>query len=87
LRVDEPLHAGYGPVGAGDQSGGVCGGDLALLLQHDYFGAEALKVGERVLELVLAQLGARAVELADQPRLILCGVLADTITLPILADG
>jgi hypothetical protein len=71
------LHASYRFVGTGYQNRGVLIGDLALLVEGHDLNAEALKVGEGVLELALAQLGARAVEFADQARLVLGSVLAD----------
>src|SRR5215210_6944315 len=51
-------------------------GNLALLVESHYLGPEALEVGEGVGKLALAQLGTRAVELADQTRLVLGSVLA-----------
>jgi hypothetical protein len=59
------------------QNQGVLVGDLALLIESYDFGAKALKVGECVLELALAQLDTRAVELADQASVVFGGVLAD----------
>jgi hypothetical protein len=54
LRVDETLHARYRLVGSGYQSQGVLMVDLALLVERNNLSAEALKVGECVLELALA---------------------------------
>src|SRR5215213_8536007 len=77
LCVDEALHASYRLVGPGYKCQGVFVCDLALLVERYHLGAEALEVGEGVGKLALAQLGARAVELADKAGLVLGGVLAD----------